>query len=44
MIDASESQILERPRAKRFDQLIARRRWRDVAARHLLEQILQLFV
>jgi len=44
MIDARESKIFIRPGAERLDQLVERRRRVDVAARHLLEEILKLFV
>ena len=44
MIDASESEIFERPRSQRFDETLTRRHDVDVAARDLLEQILELFV
>ncbi|HKB11497.1 MAG TPA: hypothetical protein VKD69_12630 [Vicinamibacterales bacterium] len=44
MIDASKSQIFERPGTERGDQLIARLGRSHVAARDLFEQILQLFV
>jgi hypothetical protein len=44
VIDAREPKILERPGAEGLEQLIAGRARRDVAARHLFEQILQLFV
>ena len=44
MIDTRESQILERTGAKRVEQPLAGGRRVEVAARHLIEQILQLFV
>ena len=44
MIDASESQILERPGAKRVEQPFARIGRLDFSTRDLIEQILQLFV
>ena len=44
MIDASKSQIFERPGAERVDQALARNSRLDLAARDLIEQILQLFV
>jgi hypothetical protein len=44
VIDARESQILEWPGPKRFEQLAARRRRFHLAARHLIEQFLELFV
>jgi hypothetical protein len=44
MIDASESKILVGAGGKRLDQLVERRLRVDVAARHLVEEILELFV
>jgi hypothetical protein len=44
MIDTRESKIFVRPGGEGLDQLVPRRRRVDVAARHLLEQILELFV
>ena len=44
MIDASEPKIFERPGAERFEQAVARDRGIDLAFRHLIEQILKLFV
>jgi hypothetical protein len=44
MIDTRESKIFVGPGGERLHQLVPRRRRVDVAARHLLEQILELFV
>ena len=44
MIDASKSQIFERPGAERVEQAITRIGRLDFSTRHLIEQILQLFV
>ena len=44
MVDARESQILERPGPKGIGQPVAGGRRIDLATRHLLEQILKLFV
>jgi len=44
MIDTRESKIFVRTGRERLHQLVPRRRRVDVAARHLLEQILELFV
>jgi hypothetical protein len=44
MIDARETKIFVRPGGEPLHQLVPRRRRLDVAARHLLEQILELLV
>ena len=44
MIDAREPQILEWPFAKGVEQPFARGGRVDLAARYLIEQILELFV
>ncbi len=44
MIDPCEPQIFERPGAQRVDQAVASRLDIELAARHLFEEILQVFV
>ena len=44
VIDARETQVLERPSPQRLDQTIARSGRIHLAARDLFEQILKLFV
>ena len=41
MIDASESKILERPGAQRFEHAVLRHSWSNLAARDLFEKGVQ---